>query len=1094
MSIAITPDERRRSAPKSASCPLSFEQEEIWFLHQMEDAAVAYNMPIAFRIEGDLDVELLRRAMGAVAQRHKTLRFKFRTEGEEPVQYDSGDTEVEVREIGPFDFALDDPRASEELTEEARRPFDLKRELPIRASVLRFSDAAALLVTMYHIVGDHSSLVKICEDLSQAYGAIKRGRDEVQVEAEGDYLAFARGQRDDWDEARSGKQLAFWKDRLSRVAPESYLVPDFGREEKAAERAGELRTFEISPQVAERLGAISRENGGTIFMTLLAAFKALLHRYSLQDEIVSGVPMDQRAEYDLFGTVGFFVRTLPFCTSVGGDPTFVELLGRIRQTTIETTRHAGVPLGKAAETTQGPREPGKNPFFSVIFQYLAEPNPRLKLEGCSTEWLPVHTETAKFDLTFTLVAEGNAISAEVEYDCGLYKAETIDRFCEHYLKFLKEIARDPRQRISEVNLLEAEEFERVVFQFNQTAAEYPREATVHGLFSAEAERNPDRVAICCGAEKVTYGELERRTNQLARILSRRSKPGEAVGILLERHTEAIAWMLGILKCGCAYVSLDPKLPAERLNEIARKANIRTLLTSSAHMRKAPAGVEGILLDRENVDREEGDPLALNSKAEDAAYILFTSGSTGGPKGVKVPHRAVVRLVKNTNFADLGPEQVFLQLAPLSFDASTLEIWGALLNGGRCAVFPGELSSLQELGSTIQSEGVTALWLTAGLFNQVIDENPGALKGVKQLLAGGDVLSVAHVRKAQALLPGCRLINGYGPTENTTFTCCYRIPENWNGGRTVPIGKPISNTQVFILDEHLRPAPIGVPGELYAGGAGLALGYAGDEEATTRAFIRNPFAPHGGERLYKTGDRARWLADGRIEFLGRSDQQVKIRGFRIELAEIEDALRKHPEVQDCVVAARNGDAEEKSLAGYVIRRSGKIEASTLRGFLSEKLPSYMVPSHFIFLEKIPTNANGKVDRRALALIPLPEKRGAINEVTDPVQLRLLAIWREVLKHEAFTVDDNFFDLGGHSLLVVKMVSRVNSAFGTNLTMRTVFQAPTISRLAAEVQARSGAAIPVAPIARRRNDSASRLLENLSTLTNDEVDRLLQETTM
>jgi amino acid adenylation domain-containing protein len=1094
MMTAIAPEKERGEAP-SALSPLSFEQEDIWPLHQMEDAGIAYNMPIAFRLEGDFDTELLRRAIQEVAQRHPAARMRFRMEGDEPVQFVSSSNEVEVREIGPFNFPLADSRADEELVEEARRSFDLKHEAPIRLSVLRFADSVALVLTMYHLVGDHSSLVVICDELSKVYNALKEGSPISLPELEGDYLSFINQQRSGWDKDRAAKKIEFWKKNLSQANPDGYVPRDFAPQAAGEKGPGSLKLFEVPAELVQELTARSRENGATIFMTLLAAFKGLLHRYSSQEDIVVGVPIDQRPDYDLLGTVGFFVRTLPFRTSVEGDPTFVELVNRIRQTTIDATRNA-IPLNQVAESIKETRVPGKNPFFSIIFQYLAEPNPGLDLAGVSAEWLPIHTETAKFDLTFTLVAEGNAISAEVEFDAGLYRDETIERFWQYYLRFLWEIAKNPAQRISGVNLLEADAFEQVVREFNQSAIDYPRNETIHALLSAEAATHPEKVAMSCAEKSITYLELERQSNRLARVIARKAKPGDAVGIILDRGIEAIMSMLGILKAACAYVPLDPKLPESRLREIAAKASVRVVLASSASEAALPAEIQVIRLDQnETLAGEEETPLDVNPGPDAPAYILFTSGSTGGPKGVKVPHRAVIRLVKNTNFAKFGPDEVFLQLAPLSFDASTLEIWGALLNGGRVAVFPSELSSLQQLGNTIQREGVTTLWLTAGLFNQVIDENPAALRGVRQLLAGGDVLSVAHVRKAQSLLPGCTLINGYGPTENTTFTCCYRIPENWSGGPTVPIGKPISNTQVFILDKKMRPVPVGIPGELWAAGDGLALGYVGDEEATRKAFVANPFAPFGGERLYKTGDTARYLEDGTIEFLGRSDQQVKIRGFRIELAEIEEALRKHPEVQDCAVGVRNGNAEEKVLAAYVVRRSGKLDAADLRNFLNQKLASYMVPSHFLFLERIPTTSNGKVDRKALQIIPLAQENGQAltEEILDAVQARLLGIWREVLKRNEFSVRDNFFDLGGHSLLAVKMVSRVNSAFGINLTMRTIFQAPTIVRLAEEVRSQNGIGSSAAPILRRRSDSANRLLQNLSTLNEDQIDRLLKETT-
>ncbi|MGH7411479.1 MAG: non-ribosomal peptide synthetase, partial [Candidatus Methylomirabilis sp.] len=580
---------------------------------------------------------------------------------------------------------------------------------------------------------------------------------------------------------------------------------------------------------------------------------------------------------------------------------------------------------------------------------------------------------------------------------------------------------------------------RILVEWNQTEREYPRETTVHGLFEEQVERTPEAGAVVFEGEQLSYRELNRRANRLAHHLRGLGVgPEVPVGICMERSLEMVVGLLGILKAGGAYVPLDPAYPRQRLALLIRDTGMPVLLTEEGLAGRLPAeGCVQVRVDAEAaaIGRESGDNLPPAGSGGALACVMYTSGSTGTPKGVAVPHRGVVRLVTEVDYVRIGPDEVFLQLAPLSFDASTFELWGALLSGARCVLFPGRVPTPADLRSVIATHRVSMLWLTASLFNAVVDADPGVLSGIHQLLVGGEALSVAHVRRALEALPSTRIINGYGPTEGTTFTCCYSIPERLDEVvHSIPIGAPISNTRVYILDRKRNPVPIGVAGELHVGGDGLARGYLNSPELTAEKFIPDPFTDEAGGQLYRTGDLARYRPDGQIEFLGRLDKQMKIRGFRIEPGEVEAVLGEHPAVASAAVLAREDLPGDRRLVAYVVRRDGKRDAiPDLRDCLAAKLPEYMVPSAFVVLGSLPLIASGKVDWRALPQ-PGPERAepgrgGSLPQ--DTLQLALLKIWEEVLGVRPIGVKDNFFELGGHSLLAVRLFVEIEKAFSRRL---------------------------------------------------------------
>ncbi len=653
----------------------------------------------------------------------------------------------------------------------------------------------------------------------------------------------------------------------------------------------------------------------------------------------------------------------------------------------------------------------------------------------------------------TLREKQGQLEGSLQYSTDLFDAATMERMAAQYLTLLAGIAANPDRCIAELPILTLDE-RQLLSEWNDTRVEYPRDKSIHELFEAQAERTPEAIAVVFGNRELRYAELNARANQLAHYLKKRGVESEApVAICVERSLEMIVGILGILKAGGAYVPLDPAYPRERLAFILENTQANLLLTMGRLSPPLPAS-NAVRLDTDwpaialesdcNPDRSSG--------AANLAYIMYTSGSTGAPKGVRIEHRGVVRLVKGANYVDLGPEEVLLQFAPLAFDASTFEIWASLLHGSKLVVFPPHSPTLEELGEFIENQRITTLWLTAALFVEMVDSQLERLRHVRQLLAGGDVLPVSHVNRVLASKDRgrMRLINGYGPTENTTFTCCHVMDSPVETEHSVPIGKPISNTRVYILDGR-GPAPIGAPGELYAGGDGVARDYHGAPELTAEKFFPDPFSNEPGARMYRTGDRARYLTDGTIEFLGRLDDQVKIRGFRIEPGEIESVLGRHPGVGRVVVlaAAEGGASSGKSLAAYIVARHNPAPtADELRAHVKETLPGYMTPSAFIFLDAIPVTANGKVDRRALAApdraVRVSEKHGAAPR--DHVERQLVDIWKSVLQTGAIGVTDSFFDLGGHSLLAVRVASKIEKLFRKRLPLAAFFQAPTVEHLA------------------------------------------------
>ncbi len=1115
-------------APRGGDLPLSFAQQRLWFIHRMDPESAAYNLAYPLRLRGALDVRALARSLDDLVARHEALRTVFPAGHGEPVQRVLPPS---PRRIPLVDLrrVRDDGRedaARRLAAEEARRPFDLAAGPLLRVLLARLADGEwVLCLTLHHVVGDGWSLGVLVREVNALYAAHTLGEPARLPELAVQYADYAVWQRERLGEGAMQAQLAWWRERLAGAPPVLELPADFPRRPAAAAPAGAL-PFRVSGETGAALRALCRREGATPFMALLAAWSLLLSRYAAQDDVVVGSPIAGRTRSELEPLIGFFVNTLALRTDLSGDPSFAALLARVREATLGAYQHQDVPFERLVEELKPARSLSHTPLFQVMFALQNAERGELRLGGLRAEPLAAADDEARFDLTLTLFEDGAGFHGALAYRTDLFAAATAERMLEHFGRVLDAAAAHPARPVSAIDLLGEPERERLA-RWSGTPSEYPRQS-IHALFAAQAARTPDAVALSWEGGSLTYAELERRAGRLARrLLARGVRTEDRVGVFMERGPELVAALLGILQAGGAYVPLDPAYPAERLAYILADSGVPVLLAQEGLRERIPefAG-EVVMVDgvtphppapsptrgegendtSESEDRQRGDSpppergrvAALRPPGggdpadapqppvdpENLAYVLYTSGSTGEPRGAEVPHRAVVRLVRGADYARLGPDEVFLQLAPTGFDAATFEIWGALLNGGRLVLPPPGASTVGQLADVVAREGVTTLWLTAGLFHLVVDEQPGALAGVRQLLAGGDVLSPAHVARALEALPGTRLVNGYGPTENTTFTCCHAVRADDARRGSIPIGRPIAGTRVHVLDGRMQPVPVGVPGELFAGGAGLARGYRGRPGPTAEKWVPDPFSAEPGARLYRTGDRARWLPGGTLEFLGRTDQQVKVRGFRVEPGETEAALRAHPAVRDAVVLARADLPGDVRLVGYAVPAGAEpVDGAGLRRWLALRLPEHMVPSAVVVLDSLPLTANGKLDRRAL---PAPAAAGGEGYVPprDPTEEILAGIWAELLHLERVGIHDDFFALGGHSLLATRTAARVRETFGVDLPLRAYFEAPTVAALAERLAAEQ-------PAVRLEDWELEEELARIEELSDEELRRLLGE---
>jgi aspartate racemase len=784
-----------------------------------------------------------------------------------------------------------------------------------------------------------------------------------------------------------------------------------------------------------------------------------LYRFTGQSDLVVATPLTGRERQEVQSLIGFFLNTLPIRARMEGGLGFREILRQVRQTVLDAFDHARFPFEKMVELAIKGRDARSQPLHQVMFVFLEQVLPQFILDQAKGHQVPTHNHTSKCDLIFSVMASEQGWDCQLGYACDIFTQEEAGRMAGHLKEMLEAIAEAPQKPIDQLRLMPDSERHQLLVEWNQTGRNYPRDKCAHQIFEEQVNRAPEAVALQCGDVCLSYQEVNVRANRLAHHLrSLGVAPDVPVGLCTERSVEMIVALLGILKAGGAYVPLDPKLPFERLRVLLHDINAPLVLcqrlwrdhivslAGESSLGGQVLGLEDLL---ESLEGSDSSDLPCTNKPGDLAYVMFTSGTTGKPKGVMVPHRGIVRLVVDPDYVELGPAEVLLQFAPISFDASTFEIWGSLLNGAKLVLPPSESFDLAELGSAITGHRVTTLWLTAALFHQMVEQQPLALAGVRQLLSGGDVLMPSRVREYLELPDHGRLINGYGPTENTTFTCCAAFDHPNQIADRVTIGRPISGTRVYILDPRGRPVPTGVAGELYAGGDGLAIGYLKAPEFTSERFVADPFSDDPGSRLYRTGDLVRWRSDGNIDFLGRTDHQVKIRGYRIELGEIEHALRQCNGVSDAVVLTRTTDSRDKQLIAYLQPASGTSpDFTTVRSELSAYLPDYAIPAAFLRVDQLPLNSHGKLDRMALPGVEAAELSAGRGHVAARTELerRLVSIWQKLLGREEIGVHDNFFEIGGHSIQAARLASEIEKLVGQRLPISALFQSPTIALLA------------------------------------------------
>jgi amino acid adenylation domain-containing protein len=1019
----------------------TFAQQRLWLLDRLRPGDATYNMPGALALDGPLNIPALAAAFGAVVRRHESLRTRFASREGEPVQLidppRDGAFPLPVIDLSGLPALVRDETAGVLSAAEAAQPFDLTTGPLLRVTLLRLApDRHLELLTLHHIVADGWSLGVLAREIETLYASFSAGLPPALPDLPMQYADFAVWQRRTLAGDVLDRLLAWWTDRLAGAPTVLELPADHPR--PAVRTARGARVESLLPEaLATDLRGLSRKRGTTLFLTLLAGFEALLLRHTGQEDLLVGTATANRSRPGTEGLIGLFADTLVLRAELAGDPGFLTALDHARETALGAFVHQDLPFERLVEALQPERRAGEMPLLQAVLVFQAE-SPEPALPGLAVRRVLVDSATAKFDLTLELEESPAGIRASWELSRDLFDPATIARLAGRFTNLLAGAVADPTARLSALPLLGDTErrqlFEAGVGERDFVLPDLP----VHRLFEEQARRAPDRPALVTEDGGISYGELDARADRLARrLLELGVTPEARVGVAVERSPRMIECFLAILKAGAAYVPLGPAMPKERLDGMIAEAGVEWIFRDSG-LGEGP---------KARAPLAQGNALG---GGEGLAYVLFTSGSTGRPKAVAVEHRSIVRLVRGGDFADLGPEQIFLQLAPPAFDASTLEIWGALANGG-CLILPppGPLS-LDELGALLSRHGVTTLWLTAGLFHEVVESRIGILRGVRQLLAGGDVLSPAAVNRVLAELPGCRMINGYGPTENTTFTCCHTVCLPIPEGESVPLGRPIHGTRVAVLDRHLQPVPTGVTGELWTGGAGLARGYLGRPDLTAERFGPDPSAATPGDRLYRTGDLVRWRPDLTLEFLGRIDRQVKIRGFRVEPGEIEAVLARHPEVARAAVVLVGEGAGERRLVAFVV---SAVPEAELRSWLGERLPGYLVPE-VVGVPELPLTANGKVDRAALLRWWVEKDIRDIKDGKDlkdtaarsPVEEVLAAIWADVLGVERVGIHEDFFALGGHSLLATRVLARIVDALGVEVPLAALFEAPTVAGLA------------------------------------------------
>jgi len=1095
----------RTAAPESATAvfPLSLLQESLWAFEQVHPGTSVYNLPQAWRLTGPLNPEALRAAIETVLRRHESLRTIMAVRGGAPAQIVLPPRPFSLPQTDLSESVDPERRIGEALDQEARSPFDLSGSLA-RWRLFRLSpDDHVLLVNLHHIIADEWSLKLLFSELAAHYRAFLSGSYSILPELPIQYGDFSVWQRGVCTPEFFEEQLAYWRARLRPPLPVLALPSDHPRPCRPSHRGATL--FSALPtEVLARLKDVARSERTTLFMVLAAAFAALLHRCTRQTDILIGSPMAGRERTETEGLIGFFINTLPLRMDVSGDLTFLQLLKSARETVLGAYAHQEVPLERVMEAVQPQREQGRHPLFPVVFGLQPALNSEDSLPGLEVTRLDLDNGGAKFDWSLLVTEIGQTLHLRSEYSTDLFERSTVASRLRHLENLLRAVGEHPTQRLSRLPLLSEAERCRLLGGTRPKVLVQDSPACLHEWFARQAHASPDAVALTFGTQTLSYRELDARANQLAHYLQAQGVgPEITVALYLERSLEMIVAILGVLKAGGAYVPIDPGYPRERLEFILQDSGARLVLTQ-ASLRPALSNAAPplVCLDSPGLNLEAHARTAPPCRVQPchAAYTIYTSGSTGRPKGVIVTHQNVTRLFLQTqSWFDFVSSDVWTLFHSYAFDFSVWEIWGALLYGGRLVVVPYVLSrSPGEFYQLLAKEGVTVLNQTPSAFRQLIWADQAASSrpalNLRYIICGGEALALESLKPWFERYGDTHptIVNMYGITETTVHVTYHQIKEaDLRKGAGSLIGIPIPDLNLYLLDENLEPVPLGIPGEICVGGAGVARGYLNRPELTAQRFIADPFSREKGGRLYRSGDLARYTFTGDLEYLGRMDGQVKIRGFRIELGEIESALNRHPGVRESAVISQDTGDGGPRLVAYLVPSRLSPSTDALRAALQQSLPEYMIPSSFVWLENLPLTANGKLDRNALpAPTPVQEKpAGAPPQ--SPLEKATAEIWCQLLGRSAVGIHDNFFQLGGHSLLATQVMSRLAASLKTELSVGLLFEAPTIASLAEAIgRTMQERPVGISSIPRRNLEADPReLLARLDELSDEEIDELL-----
>lgn len=1083
--------------------PLSFSQQRLWFLYQFEPESPVYNIPAAVRLTGELSVEALELALNEIIRRHEVLRTTFASVEGQPVQVIMPQLTIQIpiQDLDPVEPTERENRALELILEQVQQPFNLATGPLLRPLLLRLAaDEHIVLLTMHHIVSDGWATGLLIQEIAALYRAFLTRQKSPLRDLTIQYADYAVWQRQWLQGQELTRQLDYWKKQLVDSRTVLELATDNVRPAVQSYN-GAFVTFTLDKSLMKSLQDLGHQEEATPFMTLLAAFNVLLHRYTGQEDINVGSPIANRNRAETEDLIGFFINTLVMRTDLSGNPGFRTLLRRVKEITLNALAHQDLPFELLVEELKLQRDMSHSPLFQVMFVLNNAPLGALDLAGLKMQPLEIDNGTAKFDLVLSMMERSDGLYGKLEYNTDLFQANTIERLAAHFEILLTGIVADPEQPISDLPLLTEVEKKRILQDWNIDSKRSPIRTCIHRLFEAQAERTPKAVAVVCGQQELSYRDLDEKANQLAHYLQKLGvQPEIPIGLCIERSLDLIVGILGILKAGGVYLPLDPEYPKERLAFMLEDARVPLLLTQKHLLNSLPIEERQVVCldtDWDLIAQEPIDKAGSNVKPEHLVYVIYTSGSTGTPKGVQITHDVFVEHCQEiVRHFELDADDRVLQFSALNFDTSIEQIFPTLMVGAQVVLRDREVWTPAEFLQKVKDLKLTVVNPPTAYWQQLAQEwvnHPETALGhqLRLVIAGGDKMSTEAVRLwQQASMNSVRLLNAYGPTETTITATTFAVPPNYaqeSRKAIVPIGRPLANRTAYVLDQQGKLVPVGVPGELYLGGVGIARGYLNRPDLTLKSFVPDPFSTTPGARLYKTGDLVRYLPDGNLEFLGRVDQQVKIRGFRIELDEIETILDQHPTIQKAVVMAFEDDHAAKRLVAYLVKKSGVDGTSTtdLRDYVKSKLPEFMVPSAFMVLDQFPMTPAGKLDRRAL---PTPSQAqrdlaAAYVPPRTPVEEMLAGMWTEVLKVDRVGIHDNFFDLGGHSLMATQLISRIRDAFNVELSLRRLFEDPTIAGLSLNIA--NSMAEQASP------EDLDQMLAEIEQLSEDDLQNLLKE---